>query len=450
MSAHNSGAINYVYRGRTRRRPYSHAEGDHMNKTLTLTVSLLLTVGFTTRYAHGQTFIDFEAPNYSTGFLVEPTPDLINIPPQNAWHGGDVGQQGWTVQFGGPFYVDDYATAAVPWIPPSLGPQTYSPPAHPGGVFPGGSQFAGKGVNTDPNFGGAQGGGRHMHMAPHEGLVEVSTDILNGPEHDYPLWQGAITSRSSSGAGGNHVGIYTTTASTYVNPGAAPREGNWAFSVASYDENGLPNESGYGAVGAFWRFDEVEGFDDLPRETWWRIGYVLDMDTRQIVELKSMNLETGEFWNMENPQAGEQGMYIKAGAAGTDDLDLVGLYNVGNGQIHAFDNVYVGEPLDWSPGIASDLNSNGFVDFEDLTILLANWNKDVTAADGNLVEPLTTVVNFADLTVLLADWTGPGPAGSPEAALGHEAVPEPSTLVLALLATVGLSVCRRRGRRRAR
>ena len=94
--------------------------------------------------------------------------------------------------------------------------------------------------------------------------------------------------------------------------------------------------------------------------------------------------------------------------------------------------------------LPSDLNDNGFVDFEDLTILLANWNKDVTADDGNLVEPLTTVVNFADLTVLLADWTGPGPAGSPEAVLGHEAVPEPSTLVLALLATVGLSVCRRR------
>jgi len=97
-------------------------------------------------------------------------------------------------------------------------------------------------------------------------------------------------------------------------------------------------------------------------------------------------------------------------------------------------------------GLPSDLNSNGFVDFEDLTILLANWNKDVTADDGNLVEPLTTVVNFADLTVLLADWTGPGPAGSPEAALG-EAVPEPSSLLLAVLATLGLSFGWRRRRR---
>ncbi|MCH8043116.1 MAG: PEP-CTERM sorting domain-containing protein [Planctomycetes bacterium] len=51
---------------------------------------------------------------------------------------------------------------------------------------------------------------------------------------------------------------------------------------------------------------------------------------------------------------------------------------------------------------------------------------------------MTTVVNFADLTVLLADWTGPGPAGSPEAALGAEAVPEPSALVLAVLGLLGL------------
>ncbi|MCH8046792.1 MAG: PEP-CTERM sorting domain-containing protein [Planctomycetes bacterium] len=99
--------------------------------------------------------------------------------------------------------------------------------------------------------------------------------------------------------------------------------------------------------------------------------------------------------------------------------------------------------------LQSDLTGNGFVDFEDLTVLLANWNKDVTAADGNLVEPLTTVVNFDDLTVLLADWTGPGPAGSPQAALGDNAVPEPSTLLLALMATIGLSTGLGRRRRRA-
>ncbi|MCH8043429.1 MAG: PEP-CTERM sorting domain-containing protein [Planctomycetes bacterium] len=96
--------------------------------------------------------------------------------------------------------------------------------------------------------------------------------------------------------------------------------------------------------------------------------------------------------------------------------------------------------------LASDLNKNGFVDFEDLTVLLANWNTDVGLEGGNLVEPLTSVVGFPDLTVLLADWTGPGPAGSPEAALGTEAVPEPSTFVLLALGAMGAVALRRRRR----
>jgi len=100
------------------------------------------------------------------------------------------------------------------------------------------------------------------------------------------------------------------------------------------------------------------------------------------------------------------------------------------------------------PGELSDINRNGFVDFEDLTILLANWNKpDATASQGNLVFPETSSVDFVDLTFLLADWTGPGPAGSPEAALGAEAVPEPSTMLLLAIATLGLSFYRRRRQR---
>ena len=97
--------------------------------------------------------------------------------------------------------------------------------------------------------------------------------------------------------------------------------------------------------------------------------------------------------------------------------------------------------------VTSDLTGNGFVDFEDLTVLLANWNRHTTPARGNLVDANTTPVNFEDLTVLLADWTGPGPAGSPEGALGAEAVPEPSTLALTLVAALaGLPAVRRRRR----
>ena len=70
-------------------------------------------------------------------------------------------------------------------------------------------------------------------------------------------------------------------------------------------------------------------------------------------------------------------------------------------------------------GPDSDLTNNGFVDFKDLTVLLANWNQNVSVAEGNLVNPGRTPVNFEDLTVLLAAWTGPGGAASPQAAVAE-------------------------------
>ena len=82
--------------------------------------------------------------------------------------------------------------------------------------------------------------------------------------------------------------------------------------------------------------------------------------------------------------------------------------------------------------IVGDLTGDGFVDFDDLTLLLAHWNEpDATQFEGNLVDPENTSVDFQDLTLLLAKWTGPGPAGA--AAAEAQAVPEPSGMLLALV-----------------
>jgi hypothetical protein len=76
--------------------------------------------------------------------------------------------------------------------------------------------------------------------------------------------------------------------------------------------------------------------------------------------------------------------------------------------------------------LVGDLTGNGFVDFADLTLLLASWNKATNAASGNLVDPTGSVVNFADLTVLLAAWTGSGPGGSPVGGQMSVGQPTPS------------------------
>jgi hypothetical protein len=124
-------------------------------------------------------------------------------------------------------------------------------------------------------------------------------------------------------------------------------------------------------------------------------------------------------------------------------VDAVRFHNTVPGSVFRELDVF-GEPtiLDM---LMSDLTGDGAVDFMDLTLLLANWNRPgVTKADGNLVSPDTTTVNFADLTFLLADWTGSAGAASPEEALAAEAIPEPSTAVLALLGMMGVLCCGRR------
>ena len=103
-----------------------------------------------------------------------------------------------------------------------------------------------------------------------------------------------------------------------------------------------------------------------------------------------------------------------------------------------------------SASLAGDLTGNGFVDFADLTVLLANWDQDVGSELGNLVDSANTPVNFADLTALLAAWTGSGTTGAPGAALGAESVPEPSAMTLALVGLLGVCCWHRKPARRQR
>jgi len=390
--------------------------------------------------------------DYSTGF--EPGEDP---PAYVAGYDNLVPQAGWDTQFGGLWHVQPYSDGSLPWSPQSAAGEPpvsfWSPPAHPAG----GLQYAGKGTN----FAGGSGGGRAWHYAEQDGpIVNVDVDVCNGPEHDYPNYQSSIVSRGNwSGSGpGNSVGIYTSVASTYVNPGAPPRAGDWAFNVMAFDKFGTQIA---GTLGPFYRFDELEGFDELPRETWFRIGYSYDLTTRRITQFRSDNLmDALPGWTFDDPQAmwdypdddpdeGPQlvDMYIIGGSPtdGNPDLntvmlDAVGLYNVGNGQVHAFDNLTVtngsgGPDPDPMPG---DANDSGFVDDDDLAVLLSNWEQDpgtiTTWALGDFTKD--TDVDDDDLAVLLGNWTGSPPGGA--------GVPEPVSAVLLLIGAPLAAVRRRR------
>ena len=61
-----------------------------------------------------------------------------------------------------------------------------------------------------------------------------------------------------------------------------------------------------------------------------------------------------------------------------------------------------------------DVDGDGLVDDNDLSLVLANWTRDVGWDDGNVNSD--HVVDDNDLSLVLANWTGPAAAGIPEPA----------------------------------
>ena len=100
------------------------------------------------------------------------------------------------------------------------------------------------------------------------------------------------------------------------------------------------------------------------------------------------------------------------------------------------DNLYVDVPEGY---LLSDLSGNGFVDDDDLSLLLANWDNGAYWAHGDL--NADDMVDNEDLSLLLASWGDRLPPAPP----GGEAVPEPASALILLLGFH--CVARRRMRR---
>ena len=86
--------------------------------------------------------------------------------------------------------------------------------------------------------------------------------------------------------------------------------------------------------------------------------------------------------------------------------------------------------------LMGDADSSGYVDDDDLSLLLANWNTGTIWAQGDFDEDGD--VDDDDLSLLLARWN----AGTPP--LGDAAIPEPATLALLAIGAAGMIARKKR------
>ena len=96
-----------------------------------------------------------------------------------------------------------------------------------------------------------------------------------------------------------------------------------------------------------------------------------------------------------------------------------------------------GVPDPSSVGDLFPAGGDGYVDGNDLGVLLANWGT-ITSPNAADLYPLSGgdgVVDGNDLGVLLANWN---PIPAPITAGGSDAVPEPSSIILAFMGILAL------------
>ena len=378
---------------------------------LVLAVSPVAVADYATGFEPGE-----DPPDYTGSPLGEP---LIEVFPdgQGGWHD----PTSWKKTFNVHTYLDNEVT----YFKASIGEVvTYNIPPNPNG----GEQF----LADDETIQVAGTAINNVHDVFYSGIMELSVDYFPGEELGGD-WNSALLARDP----GNNAGFYTGRASSAEeNPGPGP----WAPQFQVWDLAGAKiNNFGQG-----YRFEEVPGFDNLEMEQWYRIGVVVNWDTREILEIKSQKLVLGEAAVSVLAPKGpaDEDLYVSMTAPG--DIQHIRLFDGGANTLTGFDNVYVGDPYEWKvvgPDVVpGDVDGDDDVDLADLGFLEAQFGMS-----GLPVPPVDP--NSADIDedgdVDLDDWkimrdywgaVAEAPAGG--------VIPEPATMTL--LAIGGLMVLRRR------
>ena len=139
------------------------------------------------------------------------------------------------------------------------------------------------------------------------------------------------------------------------------------------------------------------------------------------------------------------GTTLIGSVSGTDTGQDVGglpaplsLYQGGYAGLYHNDSAWFDNFKVYGPHVAGDVNDDGLVDGQDINLILDNWGTGTTREQGDLVDD--DVIDNLDVLQVKANWgVGLVPPEPPEGT-----IPEPATLAILGLATLGFFV-RRRG-----
>ena len=248
------------------------------------------------------------------------------------------GQDGWVSGYNGVetyMWVHTYADNQVPFPfgTPWTDPQTV--PANPNG----GAQFVAEHLGAVSDT--------HSLESP-SGVVEFSVDYYAGPQYNNN-WNAAFLARNGNA---QIAGWYTCRATSegeydQTDPNSS---GPWAPEFKVWNAAGTQLKQGNGAQGYVFSTGKYLGFDELPRDSWYRLGVVVDLTSRKITAIKVQRLQSGESAIVViNPKGWDAGAnaYVDLYAGGTLLPDNIRMYDVNDGTLTAFDNAYLGDAYEW-------------------------------------------------------------------------------------------------------
>ena len=219
--------------------------------------------------------------------------------------------------------------------------------------------------------------------------------------------------------------------------------GSWVQYISPFSEFSLTFTSGNSSGFSIGSFDEAASDLQIKNDVVSHGGNPLEDVAAGVISLTQDEFRPGlkkrnfvfRFWDFDATMVDSAALADWDAGRSLSDLDTQSNELAFNSTVTQFSQRahFIFTEFSSADRIPGDVNLDGVVNIFDINLVSAHWGETGPVGDVNG----DTVVNIFDINLISANWTVGG---------GGTAVPEPSSIVLALLAGAGLAVARFRRR----